>query len=673
MLFIKCRGELVDETVVQKLFDSERRERRKCEVNIQKKTSKQLQFEADYFFISEIDSPFVVIGAIVERIDFLQRKVSKYLSSIEIRIRSLEYEEITFKEFQDLIDEANSNFLINFPNQIYECFGLDKLNGRWNSIFEERIIKENDKCDIYNIADSLFVRNTLIPELDRIYSVKGKKKVVGHPVHYMIESDDEELKNNTIDVLVQSLYANNRVSSKRIAVVNFSEESLFGFNRWLNCLESLYSSCVGGVLIVDFNIEQEYEGSRASSFREIVKQSSELMNKYSNKVLTVYCFPKECTKIKGWFYENLGIISFVELKEEFVTGIEAKQVLNRKASEHHVRTDKKLLDSIKENEKYLLRDLDKDFDVWFRDKLKRTVYPQYQCIETVTKKKINEVPKGTSYEELKKMIGLEDAKKVMEQALDYYKAQKLFREKGMEDSTPSMHMVFTGNPGTAKTTVARLFADIMKDNGILSTGRLVEVGRGDLVGKYVGWTAPTVKAKFEEAKGGVLFIDEAYSLVDDRDGLYGDEAINTIVQEMENHRDEVVVIFAGYPDKMEMFLEKNPGLRSRIAFHVPFADYNVDELCEIAKMMADKKGLRFTDGALVKLKDNFSIAIEQPDFGNGRYVRNVIEKARMAQASRLLKLNLDDISREDIMTFCAEDIEIPMVKNDVKIKMGFAC
>ena len=211
----------------------------------------------------------------------------------------------------------------------------------------------------------------------------------------------------------------------------------------------------------------------------------------------------------------------------------------------------------------------------------------------------------------------------------------------------------------------------MKDNGILSTGRLVEVGRGDLVGKYVGWTAPTVKAKFEDAKGGVLFIDEAYSLVDDRDGLYGDEAINTIVQEMENHRDEVVVIFAGYPDKMEMFLEKNPGLRSRIAFHVPFADYDVDELCDIAKMIADKKGLRFTESALEKLKDNFTIAIEQPDFGNGRYVRNVIEKARMAQASRLLKMNLDDISREDIMTFSEEDIELPKKKANNVVRMGF--
>ena len=115
----------------------------------------------------------------------------------------------------------------------------------------------------------------------------------------------------------------------------------------------------------------------------------------------------------------------------------------------------------------------------------------------------------------------------------------------------------------------------MKENNLLSKGNLIEVGRGDLVGKYVGWTAPTIQKKFKEAQGSVLFIDEAYSLVDDRDGSFGDEAINTIVQEMENHRNDVVVIFAGYPDKMESFLQKNPGLRSRIAYHVPFSDYDI--------------------------------------------------------------------------------------------------
>ena len=130
-----------------------------------------------------------------------------------------------------------------------------------------------------------------------------------------------------------------------------------------------------------------------------------------------------------------------------------------------------------------------------------------------------------------------------------------------------MHMVFTGNPGTAKTTVARLFARILKENGVLSKGDLIECGRSDLVGKYVGWTAVQVKNMFKKAKGSVLFIDEAYSLCDDRSGSYGDEAINTIVQEMENNRDDMVVIFAGYPKEMNDFLDRNPGLRSRIAFH----------------------------------------------------------------------------------------------------------
>jgi SpoVK/Ycf46/Vps4 family AAA+-type ATPase len=133
-------------------------------------------------------------------------------------------------------------------------------------------------------------------------------------------------------------------------------------------------------------------------------------------------------------------------------------------------------------------------------------------------------------------------------------------------------MIFTGNPGTAKTTVARLVAQILKENGILSNGNLYEVGRSNLVGKYVGHTAPLVRDAFNLAQGSVLFIDEAYSLVDDSPGSFGDEAINTIVQEMENRRDDMVVIFAGYPKPMEEFLNRNEGLRSRIAFHVAFDD-----------------------------------------------------------------------------------------------------
>lgn len=234
-----------------------------------------------------------------------------------------------------------------------------------------------------------------------------------------------------------------------------------------------------------------------------------------------------------------------------------------------------------------------------------------------------------------------------------------------------MHMVFTGNPGTAKTSVARLFAQIMRENELLSKGKLIEVGRGDLVGKYVGWTARNIQKKFKEAEGGVLFIDEAYSLVDDRDGSFGDEAINTIVQEMENHRDDTVVIFAGYPKKMEDFLQKNPGLRSRIAYHVPFADYSVEELCNIAVLIAKKKGLQLNAHAEEKLISIFETARRQADFGNGRFVRNVIERAKMAQSTRLLAKDYETLTQKDITTLCAEDIESPVFTLSIKQPIGF--
>lgn len=195
-------------------------------------------------------------------------------------------------------------------------------------------------------------------------------------------------------------------------------------------------------------------------------------------------------------------------------------------------------------------------------------------------------------------------------------------------------MIFTGNPGSAKTTVARLLAQILKQEGILSSGAFVEVGRQDLVGKYVGWTAPTVSRKFREASGGVLFIDEAYSLVEDH-ASYGDEAINTIVQEMENHREDVIVIFAGYPERMREFLDKNEGLRSRVAFHIDFPDYNAEELWGIMQLMAKKHGVKLDKAVREKCIETFKVACTHEEFGNGRFVRNMFEQATMNQAQRI--------------------------------------
>ena len=279
---------------------------------------------------------------------------------------------------------------------------------------------------------------------------------------------------------------------------------------------------------------------------------------------------------------------------------------------------------------------------------------------------------GTAMKELNSMIGLTSVKKVIRKAIANFKMSKKCIDMGMARNKASLHMVFTGNPGTAKTTVARLFAEILKDEKVLSTGRFVEVGRADLVGQYVGATAINVTEKFKEAKGGVLFIDEAYSLCEYHKGSFGDEAITTIVKEMENHRDDVIVIFAGYPAEMEEFLDRNSGLRSRIAFHIEFEDYTTDELCDIARLKVSNMGMTITDAAMDKLRGIYEEARKSTDFGNGRFVRKLLEEAEMNIAERLMDLDESELKPEMLTTIDVDDISKPELKKcEKKSTIGF--
>ena len=239
-------------------------------------------------------------------------------------------------------------------------------------------------------------------------------------------------------------------------------------------------------------------------------------------------------------------------------------------------------------------------------------------------------------DELNELIGLDNIKETIGQITAFAKLQKMAKKQGRKVAGINLNLSFLGNPGTAKTTVARLFARIMKENGILSKGELIEVGRSDLVAKYVGQTAIKVKGVFKRAAGNVLFIDEAYSLVDSWGNGYGDEAIAAIVQEMENNREDMVVIFAGYPDKMEEFLSRNPGLRSRVPFVVKFKDYSADELTEIAKLEAARRGYKIGEGVEEKIRGICASAMKTEEFGNGRFSRNLVEAAIMRSASRTM-------------------------------------
>ena len=579
-----------------------------------------------------------------------------------------ESEEITFKAFEDLLRTADYNDCISDDQDVLASLRLDSISSMFRrDEFEESMAELMEKVELYNSASNCYMKGTLIPELDRIYSGKALIKGKGHPVHYMLSSDDHGALEELSGLLISALFANGRLASRRYCTVAIDPDE----KLYLPQYDALYNSCAGGTVIVDYLDEADPEGEHASACREVIEQLCAVMRKYRHRVLTVFRFPGACAKTKSIFYEYLGNTGFVEISDEPSDFDKAKEYLRSKARKAGVRVDGRLLSMMKAGELYTASELQRLFEDWLDAKLKRDVYPQYRKISPADKAAAKARPKGSAYEELCSMIGLGEAKKVIDLAINHFKAQSLFKSKGMKRDIPALHMVFTGNPGTAKTTVARLFARILKENGILPGGSFIECGRSDIVGRYVGWTAQIVKNKFSKAKGGVLFIDEAYSLVDGHSGSFGDEAINTIVQEMENHREDVVVILAGYPDQMEDLLSTNPGLRSRIAFHVHFDDYSAEDLCAISKHIAGSKGLRLTDGALEKLGAIFSEARLQADFGNGRYARNLIEHARMAQSTRLLAMDPDRIGKRELETICEEDIEMLNTAAPDRRHLGF--
>ena len=228
---------------------------------------------------------------------------------------------------------------------------------------------------------------------------------------------------------------------------------------------------------------------------------------------------------------------------------------------------------------------------------------------------------------------------------------------GLTAQAPSLHMSFTGNPGTGKTTVALRMAQILHRLGYVRKGHLVAVTRDDLVGQYIGHTAPKTKEVLKKAMGGVLFIDEAYYLYrpeNERD--YGQEAIEILLQVMENQRDDLVVILAGYADRMETFFRSNPGLSSRIAHHLAFPDYEPQELMAIARRMLQAQNYQLGEGAGEALERYIGLRLRQPHFANARSVRNALDRARLRQASRLFADRERELTARDLTTIEAQDI-----------------
>ena len=260
------------------------------------------------------------------------------------------------------------------------------------------------------------------------------------------------------------------------------------------------------------------------------------------------------------------------------------------------------------------------------------------------------------------LVGLAPVKARIRDIAALLVVDRLRMNQGLQAQTPSLHMSFTGNPGTGKTTVALRMAEILHRLGYLRKGHLVAVTRDDLVGQYVGHTAPKTREVLKRAMGGVLFIDEAYYLYrpeNERD--YGQESIEILLQVMENNRDDLVVILAGYKDRMDTFFESNPGMRSRIAHHIDFPDFAPDELLRIAELMLAQQQYCFGPGAREALQEYLEHRIRQPQFANARSVRNALDRARLRQASRLFADATRELTREDLSTILPPDIRASRV------------
>ncbi len=559
------------------------------------------------------------------------------------------------------------DYIYNFDNENMNVFEHQNHYTAKEAMIPEKVCGRTKMLEQAkeNLADESF-----LDEIGRIYSDKNEKRFLGNPVHYLLNVTSRDSVGNMLDVLGQSLYANKRLLGRRITRFSDINERCYDEEEF----EESIARSAGNLVAIELDGTYEDHGNYASAFHQVVEYIGELFRKYQRNTLFVFVKNAAHPGFADTLIEKVAEdAKIVEIREGGGDADEILRYVRRMARrEGQPVHEADLKKAIGDKKYYKIGEAHEIYNKYFSNSL---MYKVYKAYDTCACLKIDGKRKNTKpYEELQKMIGLNEVKKMTDSIINNAKIQKMRSRMGMDSFHSSLHMVFTGNPGSAKTTVARLLAQILAKENVIEMADIVECGRSDLVGKYVGWTAKEVKSKFREAKGGILFIDEAYSLLEHWEGSYGDEAINTIVQEMENHRDDVIVIFAGYPEKMKNFLERNEGLRSRITFHLDFPDYDPEELLQILQLMADQKGLSLEPGVTDKCREIFAQTVNQKDFGNGRFVRNLLEQAVMQQANRLAEsYKGKNLSRKVLTTLRPEDFDVNAGKQNAekKRKIGF--
>lgn len=516
-------------------------------------------------------------------------------------------------------------------------------------------------------------------ELDTIYGIEQNKgKIVNYIKYLEISRKDKfanynimihnessywsETKNKLINYIYKMLKENNIIKTE-YKFINAKELRRFEMNDekedWKNM------KIFQGDLII---IDSEKIGRRLENFRDEIVS---IFEKFPNKVFIMidHSFPIGSTNALfnqyfDWYFEIDRISE--DNKKDFIDNM-----LNQ--------NDIKLRD----NCNYITDLVNEPFFIVKSEMtnvlLECKIHKIKEITDDVAKKYFeSEKYKNTKEAEkmeysnpnkeatLESMIGIDHIKQDINKIVNYVKICQ--KRKG---NLPMLHMCFTGNPGTGKTTVARMIGKIFKDEKILSEGQFVEIHGRDLVGKHVGWTAKEVQEQVSRAKGGILFIDEAYSLNSDRRGSFEDEAISTLIKEMEDNRNDLCVILAGYQKEMKELISLNPGFESRIQFYINFQNYNKEELYEIFKNLAKKEGYQLSSQIKDILQKEFQANNTSKNFSNGRYVRNLYEKIKIEQANRLTLTREENIN---LIKKCDVEKVLEKVNSSekTKIKIGFA-
>ena len=614
------------------------------------------KIEDDHTQLSVCMCPDLIDLSRVKRI--VEEKLNKVFDSSDARVESCR--EITVKKQKELDDEADSKVRFHARRHSPRGMRMDYFDNCNYKIAETVIEDDNlSKEAALKEAAALMADRSVYEEIERIYDPVNENVFYGHPVHYRIKAGDGKSAMCIIKLMVRMLKSRGRIPGDRISHLFDIGEGCYNEDD----LNSAIKNAQGTAVAIELSGTKEEHGNYVTSYEAVVQSFAGLIEKYYHNTLFFFI---ENTEVPGFSPELIEIVAeyldIVDLEEGTGSREESVNLLYKliEASPYRKLSTEDSGNYLPKNRTvFTYHDVNVAYEKWKRSVLKEKAYRSYHKCRTLEKKK--EKGQVSAYERLQKMIGLGEVKKVTDQIISSYKLQELRKNYRIEEEPISRHMIFTGNPGSAKTTVARLLADILTEEHILKTGCLVECGRQDLVGKYVGWTAQTVQAKFRKAKGGILFIDEAYSLVDGSSGSFGDEAINTIVQQMENYRNEVIVIFAGYPDRMDNFFQTNEGLRSRIAFHLDFPDYNAEELWEIMELMIRDRGYKAVDGIRERCIRLFREVCTIDDYGNGRFVRNYLDQVVLKQAERLMPPgSAKKPSRKSCIELLDEDFDVDM-------------